>query len=513
MSIKSGGTLVVGAGPTGLTVATELIRRERPVRIIDRGERPHPHSRAIVLWPRGLEALRRCGAAEEIVERALPLKAGNYYTGGRRVARLVFSGGLAGTRYQAPLSLPQRDTEEVLRRHFEQLGGKIEYGVSMRSLRQEAEKVHVGLGTTSGTADEEFSWVVGCDGAHSGTREQLGVEFEGQAYQETFALSDGECETPLAHNEAHYFMSPHGVLVVVGLPGGLYRVFVSLRPGTDQSDLNGLVQEAAQQRCPVPLRLVGEQQSGSFQVNRRVAKRFHEGRVMLAGDAAHVHSPAGGQGMNTGIEDAQSLGWRLASADPGTAGVAGVRAWAAERRHVAQQVVADTDRQTQMWMLKGWRRRARDGALGIAARTGLLNRVLPPRLAQLALAYPSSGTGVGMLKPGVRLPDEKLGDKWLHDMLNGNALVLGFAVDRRETGNLPVVRAAADALAQQWAAQLGSEADVAIVHSGAPDMPGDLLDETGQVHRRFGITGPALVVVRPDAIVAHAERLTDDIGR
>ncbi|MCI2416687.1 FAD-dependent monooxygenase [Saccharopolyspora sp. K220] len=513
MNIESGGTLVVGAGPTGLTVATELISRGHPVRVIDRGERPHPHSRAIVLWPRALEALRRCGAADEIVDRALPLRAANYYTGGRRVARLRLD-GLSGTRYRTPLSFPQKETEAVLRRCFEQRGGKIEYGVRMNWLRPETSSVHAGLEDASGDSTAEFDWAVGCDGAHSHTREQLGVEFEGMPYQETFALSDGECETPLAQDEAHYFMTPHGVLVVVGLPGGLYRVFVSMPPGADLSNLDAVVQQAAAQRCPVPVRLVGEQQTGSFQVNRRVAKRFQVGRVLLAGDAAHVHSPAGGQGMNTGIEDAQSLGWRLASAEPGSAGIAGVQAWAAERRYVAERVVADTDRQTKMWMLTGWRRKVRDGALAVASRTGVLDRAMPPRMAQLALAYPGSEAGIGVLKPGTRLPDVPLGDgKWLHDSLTGNALVLGCAADRRSADMLPAVRGSATKLAAQWTAKLGTEVDVAILRASPPESATDLFDAAAAAHRLLGISEPALVVIRPDGVVAHAAPATGHIGR
>ncbi|MGP4020451.1 FAD-dependent oxidoreductase [Saccharopolyspora sp. 5N708] len=513
MNIESGGTLVVGAGPTGLTVATELIGRGHPVRVIDRGERPHPHSRAIVLWPRALEALRRCGAADEIVDRALALKAANYYTGGRRVARLRLD-RLTGTRYRTPLSFPQKDTEAVLRRCFEQRGGKIEYGVRMNEVRPEPDSVHTGLVDASGDSDAEFAWVVGCDGARSHTREQLGIEFEGQSYQETFALSDGECDTPLAHDEAHYFMTPHGVLVVVGLPGGLYRVFVSMPPGADLSNLDAVVQEAATQRCPVPVRMLGDQQTGSFQVNRRVAQRFQVGRVLLAGDAAHVHSPAGGQGMNTGIEDAQSLGWRLASAEPGSAGIAGVQAWAAERRYVAQRVVADTDRQTKMWMMTGWRRRVRDGALAVASRTGLLDRAMPQRMAQLELAYPGDETGIGVLKPGTRLPDVPLGDgKWLHDALTGSAVVLGCAADRRSSDMLPAVREGATKLAAEWAAKLGTDVDVAILRVSPPESAAELFDADAAAHRMLGITEPALAVIRPDGVVAHAGPATNHIGR
>lgn len=416
--------LVVGAGPTGLMMATELIRRGIDTRIVDRAARRNPHAKAIILQPRALEVMARLGLEDRIRDAALPVVAANYYARGRRVARINFR-GLKGSRFGTPLSLPQNETEGLLLDALRETGGRVEYGHPLTALAQDADGVDADL---SGTV-HRTGRLLGCDGAHSAVRERLGVAFTGPTYPQSFVLVDGEWDTPLAHPEAHYFMGPTGVLVVVGLPGGRIRVFGSAPEGAGPENIEETVRAIAAERSPVPLELVSVTGAGHFQVHRKMADRFRDGRVLLAGDAAHVHSPAGGQGLNTSIQDAHEAAWRLADVIRGRLPETALGAWERERTHVAHAVVDDTDRQTRLWTWSGWRERARDLAASAAERSGVLDRVLPSRLAQMDLRYPAEGPSLGQLGPGTRLPDVSLpsGGR-THDLLrDGRHALLALA--------------------------------------------------------------------------------------
>jgi 2-polyprenyl-6-methoxyphenol hydroxylase-like FAD-dependent oxidoreductase len=501
---KNVDVLVVGAGPTGLTLGVEMLRRGVGVRIVDRADRPHPHSKAIVLWPRALEVFRRIGVVEEILDRALPLPAANYYSDDRLVARMAFD-TLPGSRFGSPVCLPQEETEAVLAKAFRDLGGEVEFGVSLTWLRQDATGVDALLDERGTATETRVPWLVGCDGAHSAVREQAGISFEGATYQQTFLLADGRCETGLAHDEAHYFMTSTGVLVVVGLPGGGYRVFASVAPGTDVEDPEALLQQVADSRCAVPLRLVGEQRTGVFQVHRRMADRFRAGRVLLAGDAAHIHSPAGGQGLNTAIEDAHTLAWRLALPDNDVE----LDAWERERRQVAAAVVADTDRQTKLWMLRGWRGRTRDAVLALGGRSGVLGRVLPRRMAQLHHVHPGGGRPIGRFVPGQRVPDLALGGPgpvYVHDLLaEGRAVRLVLASDSRSSRDRQAVSSLV-AAPPRGSDQVLVVRDADQVPAGTAPNTRVIVDTTGDAHRRLGFSGPLAVLLRPDGVVDHVHR-------
>ncbi len=482
MAMSQPPVAIVGAGPVGLTLGCELLQRGVPVRLLERVDRPHPHAKAIIVWPRGLEALGRVGAADEVARLGHVIRAQNYHSGPRRLARTRFD-KLRGTRYPYALSIPQEQTEQVLRKRFRALGGTIEFGVRLEDFRQHADGVELALSTPQGARGAECSWLVGCDGAHSTVRDRLGVPFTGASYPQQFLLTDGEWRTSLAHDEAHYFMTPAGVLVVVGLPGGLYRAFVSVAPDAEVADPAEVVRQAAAERCPVPFDLAGEGRTGVFRVHRKMAERWRVGRVLLAGDAAHIHSPAGGQGLNTGLEDVSALAWRLAPVVLGAAPQRCLDDWERERLHVARGVVRDTDQQTRLWMLTGWKAAVRDTLLRGAQHAGLLDRVVVPRQAQLTLTYPGAGRRSGRITEGGRLPDLPLPQGgWLHDVLGGEGdTVLLFG------GGAPAPAASA---------------------GGAPAVRAV---ESPRLRSALRIRSGTAVRVRPDAVVTRVGRSAEDL--
>ncbi|WP_327235070.1 FAD-dependent monooxygenase [Streptomyces sp. NBC_01317] len=529
------GVLVVGAGPVGLTAATALLQQGVRVRLIDRADRPNPHAKAITLWPRALEALHRLGAGGGILARGLPLHAQNYHSAGRRVARLTFR-KVPETRFPFAVSLPQQETELALRERFEELGGKTEFGVELTSVTQspdDPDGVTVELTDGEGSTERaRVDWLIGADGAHSTVRAAVGTGFEGETYPQQFLLSDGVCDTPLAQDEAHYFMTAKGVLVVVGLPGGNFRVFTSLAPNAEiADDIRAEVQRAASERCPVPIRLTGEHRTGVFRVHRKIADRFRKGRVLLVGDAAHIHSPAGGQGLNTGIEDAASLAGPLGGVVRGERSADVLDRWERERRAVALEVLSDTDLQTRLWTMRGWRRNVRDRALGIGERTGLLDRFITPRQTQLSLVHAAPGRPRGRLREGARLPDVPLAPDGtgalapdrtgalapdrttapgtavprLHDLLDdGRPVLLVLAADGRDAARTARARVLAEGLTGPGhRTVLVSAARTGV--SGAEGTTGPvrvLADPGGRVHAALSVRTPTVVLVRPDAVVS-----------
>jgi 2-polyprenyl-6-methoxyphenol hydroxylase-like FAD-dependent oxidoreductase len=356
--------LVVGSGPVGLTVAGELARHDTRCRIIDQLPSPSPYCRAIGVTPRTLEVWDDMGVVRDMIE------AGLWITGMRSIIQ-GHPPADAQADYSflpyAHLGLPQDETERVLTRHLGRAGLAVERGVAFMGLRQEADGVTVRLALADGTAEEAaFRYVVGCDGAHSTVRHALGIGFEGEAMPMTFMLGDvriawdlpyGMTLRALRLNEA----APPDLFVAVPLPErGRYRVSMvapaplvpaggtrhgiqAEMPGPSLGDL----QVVADDLLPDRPRLSGLRWSSIFRISMRLAARYRDGRVFLAGDAAHIHPPTGGQGMNTGIQDAYNLAWKLALVLDGAAPASLLDSYEAERRPVGAEVIARTRAATE----------------------------------------------------------------------------------------------------------------------------------------------------------------------
>ncbi|MCG8917195.1 FAD-dependent monooxygenase [Actinokineospora sp. PR83] len=488
--------LVVGAGPAGLSAAISLLLRGVPVTVVDKAAAPHTHPKAVVLWPRALEVFERLGVAEALVAGGHPLTSQHYHSNGTRVASLTFR-MLRHTKYRYALAIPQHVTERVLRERLTGLGGTIRANTELTALRQDATAVTATLTdlSTGEHTEEVHDWVIGADGVRSAVRTAIGVEFTGQTYEQTFLLSDGPCETDLATDAAHYFMTDTGVLVVVPLPGGQWRAFISApREIPEGEALAATVERVTAARSPVPVRFLDGHTAGRFRIHRRAAEQVWRGRVFLVGDAAHAHSPAGAQGINTGVEDATSLAWRLAGVCLGSSSAADsgrvFAEWAAERHQVVRNVLRDTDLQTRLWGVRGLRRRLRDLVLSGAERTTLLDRVVTPRQTQIDQRYRTAPgrarpVSAGVLRsharlPNVAIPTTATGTAHLHDFLS-MAGPVSLRFDPVGTpGRRTEVRRSTD-----------------------PETGFDVVSLTGPALRSaLGISRRVACLVRPDGIVA-----------
>jgi 3-(3-hydroxy-phenyl)propionate hydroxylase len=336
--------LVVGAGPTGLSMAAELARHGVQCRVIDKAQAPSEKSKAIVLQARTLEVLSLMQLADDFVAAGHPVHAGSIYSNGKRILHIRFDN--LDSTYPYILLLAQPQTERILGDRLRQLGVTVERGVELLSLSQDAEKATVELRAHNGrTERSRVDWVVGCDGPHSTVRRALGIPFEGHAFEQVFVLADVHVESRFTDSEAHIFSEHGDICAIFPLGNGRYRVIADNPPmnlaGRDPTldECQRMVNARMHERVT----LSEPEWIASFRVNSRMVKELRSRRVFLAGDAAHIHSPAGGQGMNTGIQDALNLAWKLALVCSGRSDPSLLDSYQSERYPVERSVLRQTD--------------------------------------------------------------------------------------------------------------------------------------------------------------------------
>ena len=361
---------IVGAGPTGLALAVTLAEAGIDFVLLDRLSEGANTSRAAVVHARTLEVLHELGADRELIARGLRIDRFTVRDGSRTLLSTSF--GKLPTAYPYALLVQQDRTEAVLLAKLRELGGDVHRPYEVKGVVQDGNGVTV---TTATGETLRARYAVGADGMHSAVREVAGIGFEGSAYGESFVLADVEMDWAPGREEVSLGFSSHGISVVAPLPGGHYRVVATVDEAPSEPDL-AFVQQVLDERAPGQARVTAVAWSSRFRVHHRVADRYRAGRLFLAGDAAHVHSPAGGQGMNTGIQDAYALGLALAAGDPAR--------YESQRRPVALRVVAFTDRMTRISTVRNpLARTLRNALLPLLARIPAFRTRLTTELAEL----------------------------------------------------------------------------------------------------------------------------------
>ena len=369
--------LIVGAGPTGLTLAAALAARGVRALVIDRLREGHNTSRAAVVHARTLEVLEPLGVAQPLVERGLRAQRFTIRDRDRVLVPIAFDG--LPTRYPYTLMVSQAVTEQVLLERFTQLGGRVLRPRTLVGLQHDA---HGACAELDDGSRLRARYLVGCDGMHSAVRELTHIAFRGGSYGESFLLADVRLAGDAPRDEVVLYFSPGGMMVVAPLPDGMHRIVAPVQHAPEHPGAAD-VQALLDARGPQPGRVrVTEVLWGSrFRVHHRVADAYRTGRVVLAGDAAHVHSPAGGQGMNVGILDAMTLAAALLRALAGDD--AALDAYGLERRPVAQQVVAFADVLTRLATVRPGLRAARNALLRALSRLPAFRGRLAWRLSGL----------------------------------------------------------------------------------------------------------------------------------
>jgi 2-polyprenyl-6-methoxyphenol hydroxylase-like FAD-dependent oxidoreductase len=374
--------LIVGAGPSGLALGAALRARGLDPLIVDRQGASANTSRACVVHAGTLEALAPLGVTEALLARGLKVPIFRVRDRDRSLMTVDF--GQIDSPYPFTLMCPQDRVEAALLGRLEALGGAVARPCELVGCAPGAAGVEAQLRDAGGTRTVRARWLVGCDGMHSRAREAAGVAFDGGAYDASFVLGDVTMDWPLSREEVALFYSPDGLMVVAPLPDERFRIVgaVDAAPETPPVGfLQALIEARGPQERPGRIRELAW--SSRFHIEHRVAQSPRSGRILLCGDAAHVHSPAGGQGMNTGIQDAVSLADALAQT-VADGDEASLDDWASVRHRVAADVVALTDRMTRIATLKSAPGQAlRNLAVAFAGHLPPARAALARRLAEL----------------------------------------------------------------------------------------------------------------------------------
>lgn len=499
--------LVAGAGPVGLTAAHELARHGLRVRLIDAAPRPSTTSRAVATHPRTLETYDQMGIVEEILGHAQQIRAFTMFSRGRRLVRLDADYSTMPTRYPFTAIVEQVDTEAVLRSAVARLGVDIEWGTRLTDFSQDVEGVNATLEHADGTTESiRVPWLVGCDGGHSTVRKLLGLPLLGKS-SETWMLADAPVDVDLPRDSIYWVHTGSQALMMVPFRRGRrWRLLdtTTAAPGTDATVIADRFTRKLSPGLGRPAEVRTPTWTSVFTFQQRMVPRMGEGRVFVAGDAAHVHSPASGQGMNTGIQEAYNLAWKLALVAGGHAARKLLDSYSLERVPIGERLLGSTKKATFLVQLKN-----AFAPIALPVVFGLIRNLPPLRrkvqrqilggISGLQLGYPDSpltrpahtaarphpgtrasvGSGADPADPGCRAWAEELRDtRW-------------------------TLAATPDAVA--GAPPANTWLSVRTLGDGSQG-PGPLADPNGRLRAALGLVPGGWLLVRPDGYVAARGR-------
>lgn len=372
---------IVGAGPCGLALACELLQLGIRVRILEAREDRAIGSRAVQLWPLGLEALDAVGVLDEALRRGLRVHSNIYHLHDRDLTVPLDN--------NKPLLLPQQQTMELLEVALEKLGGRVER--AMRVTAVELTDTGVTVKAEGADGAQELiaaDWLVGADGVHSTVREQLGIDFRGTKLPLDFLLAEGRVDGDYEPGTLHYYLGPKGSAVFGPMPDNKVRISGVLAPGFPLTP--EAVQNFLDERTGGGLTVVELDTLATFATAERIAAGMRRGRAFLVGDAAHTHTPVGGQGLNLGLQDVHNLAWKLAGVVNGQYAPTILDTYEPERLQAARQVVATTHRLMKLFTLGPSASRVRNASWKLLGATGALRRWFVPLLAGRRVTYPDT---------------------------------------------------------------------------------------------------------------------------
>lgn len=485
--------LIAGAGPTGLALALWLTRRGVPVRIIDKTAEPGTTSRALAVQARTLELYGQLGIADLLVEGGVPVAALNLWVKGVKATRVPLGRiGHGHTPFAFALVFPQDAHERLLIDQLRALGVTVERSTELTGFEQTGQGVRASIRRADGSGEScEAAYLAGCDGASSTVREVLGIGFPGGTYAGLFYVADVEAAGPQIDDELHIDMEDADFLLVFPLkPKGRLRLVGIVRGSDDAA--RELSFEDVSGRAVEHLGLTIEKVNwfSTYRVHHRVADSFRAGRAFLLGDAAHIHSPVGGQGMNTGIGDAVNLAWKLAAVLHGGAAATLLDTYEPERIAFARRLVATTDR-----------------LFTVVTRQGPVARVIrtrvAPKIAPVLFLFPPMRDFLfrTVSQVGVNYRGEALSEGATEDVEGGDRLPW---VDTGEgEDNFAPLRSL------NWQVHVYGEPRGGVAEACAELRLPLHVFPWHEGMQRSGIERAALYLIRPDGYVALADQLAD----
>ena len=537
MTASTVDVLIVGAGPVGLTAAAALLHAGLTCRLIDKAPEPSDKSKALVLWSRSLELFDNLDLANTFVAAGMKARGASIYGNGQRLVHVLMDD--VESPFGFPLMIPQNTTERLLAEHLTSQGLKVERQVELLDFSENAAGVTSQLRHADGREETVTTpWLIGSDGAHSRVRKVLQMPFTGHAEPNDWMLADVFVEGQLSGDEISIFWHERGIVVFFPIDGRRFRMIADLGATTSSAPpatpTLADAQAKVDERGPGGLTLSEPIWLAGFRINERKVADYRRGRVLLAGDAAHIHSPAGGQGMNTGMQDSFNLAWKLALIKRG-AGQAEplLESYSVERSMVGEQVLRDAGRLTRVATLRNpVAQFFRNHIAGVMTSFGFVKDAIKNKLSELSVNYRESPLSEedwpwrgGGAAAGDRLPDAPLicaatgrattvfaalrdaGQGRLHSLL-----LLPGSSDRLSIS--PLVNLAAE-LQHEFPGVFASHvilksADDAEPHPGAKvPTPPIWRDVDGKVHRQLGAAGGTVILVRPDGYIGYRGQPAD----
>jgi 2-polyprenyl-6-methoxyphenol hydroxylase-like FAD-dependent oxidoreductase len=496
------------------------------VRLVEKRAGPSIHSKAIGLQYRVSEVLARLGIVERFIAQGGSPTTVNIYAGDERLVQLQFAAptGISGRAAFCPraILIPQSQTEAILIDYYGELGGTVEWQTELESYSQDSEQVLAHLRRGDSVETVAADWLVSCEGAHSLVRKHANIAFRGKSYPLAFFMADVRMDGTMAHAENHVWLHPEGSLAALPLPAAdTWRLFVEVTSQADRLQ-QGISVERIQQfiaaRAPhINARIVGEPLwLSDFRINCRMVDRMHDRRIFLAGDAAHIHSPTGGQGITTGVQDAANLAWKLARVSRG-APSALLDTYDEERIPAAEEVLRETDRTTTILFAPNrGLRLLRDSIVLPVLRNPWFQRRMFGKFSQLHVHYRRSSLSheqarswwprQGVIRAGDRAPDVAF-----TDMRSGSETTLFKLMASLR----PIVLFNGIANAHQLSERLrlvDIDAYDAIGDASTQHSAAVLVDRHGDFAKLYGLRTNFVCLIRPDGHIGLVQIRPDEEG-
>ena len=522
---------IIGAGPVGMALACELIRHGLSVRIVDKAVSTKDYSRAPVFWPRAQEALDLMGLHGLWDGRTVPMRRMHVNIYGRPAGTVAMDAGASA--YPVPMLVGQDVTEQILDAHLKALGVPVERATEATRVVLRDDGAEVTIRPDRGQSETfEARWVVGCEGGQSLVRDAAGIDWEGHPLKGLMVpIADAKAKWPLINQvgDCHTALTEKGYLLTIPLPG-VQRIIVAIPdttpPGEDPKTTLDEVASLTAEAIGGPVELSDAPWVTVVRYGNHLAGAFRKGRAFLAGDAAHSIAPLSGQGMNTGVQDAFDLAWKLAYVHKGWAPDALLDSYDADRRPVAERLVHATDRFFKLVLQPSATRMRALKAVGpTALKVHKVRETISAFYTEVDVAYPESplndARGRHAPKPGEHIVDGAL-VRWpdleplrLYDLMRGlHWTVIAFSGVDPAPEALAVTRRRLANLVQRWGADRMKGAMIVQAPHGpdAADAEGVsvALDAWGGLHEVYGASAGALLLVRPDGYIAFDRNDNDN---